>query len=173
MKKLVSLIMVCVLMFCCSMTTFAEETVPVLTLEANEYNSNGERHIKVKWTGSDGTYQVQIDDNEEFESPTTKKKSCRQTGTWSFVLDKEDDSTYYIRVKRGTSGTWSNVVIADMDEPIESESTPYFTFPTIPKVPDISNSIKVPDISISIKLPDINFDNYDFSNIEGWIWNEQ
>lgn len=157
MKKLISLIMACTLTLCCSLTTFAADNAPVLTLEKNQYNSNGERHIKVEWDGVTGTYQLQIDDDVNFESPISKTRTSRQGQYYNFVLSENVDATYYVRV-RLVNGEWSNIIVASMDELIEDENNPYLSTPTLPKIPDLFDSIKVPEI---------NFDNYDFSK---WFW---
>ena len=157
MKKFLCLLLT-VLMVGCTVTAHAADA-PVLTLEANEYNSNGERHIKVTWEGKSGTYQIQLDDDENFTDPIEKKRSSKQGAYWNFVLDENVDATYYIRV-RLVNGEWSNVVVASMEEPIETESTSYFNFPKFPAIPDISGSIEAPEIV---------FDKNMFAKIlEGW-----
>ena len=159
MKKILCLLLTVTLLMGCTATAHAADKTPVLTLEANEYNSNGERHIKVTWEGKSGTYQIQLDDDENFTDPIEKKRSSKQGAYWNFVLDENVDATYYIRV-RLINGEWSNVVVASMEEPIETESTPYFSVPKLPTIPDISDSIEVPEIV---------FDNW-FSNIlAGWV----
>ena len=80
MKKFLCLLLTVTLMMGCVVTAHAADT-PVLTLEANEYNSNGERHIKVSWEGNSGTYQIQLDDDENFTDPIEKKRSSKQ-GTY-------------------------------------------------------------------------------------------
>ena len=156
-KKLLSLMLVFVMVLACTMTVFAANDVPVLTLEKNQYNypynSDMERHIKVSWTkvyGS-GTYQVQIDDNMNFESPIIKRTANTY---WNFVFSENADLTYYLRVKK-MNGEWSNVVTAEPDNIIKSEVNPYFKVPTLPKIPDITNSIKItPKIIVpKIKIP--------------------
>ena len=141
----------------CTITAHAADAVPVLTLEANEYNSNGERHIKVTWEGKSGTYQIQLDDDENFTYPIEIKRSSKQGTYWNFVLDENVNATYYIRV-RLVNGEWSNVVVASMEEPIETESTPYFSVPKLPTIPEISGSVQAPTIKFEFsqfKFPTI------------------
>ena len=158
-KKLICIMVMATMILGSTLTAHAESKMPSLTLEANEYNSNGERHIKVSWEGTSGTYQIQLDDSADFESPIGKKRTSKQGRYYNFVLNENVDATYYIRV-RLANGEWSNVVVADMGEPIETESTPYFSVPKLPTIPDISDSIEVPEIV---------FDNW-FSNIlAGWV----
>ena len=160
MKKILCLLLTVTLLMGCTVTAHAADKTPVLTLEANEYNSNGERHIKVTWEGKSGTYQIQLDDDENFTDPIEKKRSSKQGTYWNFVLDENVNATYYIRV-RLVNGEWSNVVVASMEEPIETESTPYFSIPKLPTIPDISDSIEAPEIV---------FDKDWFSNIlAGWV----
>lgn len=141
-KKLLAVLLSLIMLLSCTMTAFASNDTPVLKLEANQYNSNGERHIKVSWEGNSGTYQLQLSDNVDFENATVKKRSSKQGQYYNFVLSENVDETYYIRVRRLTNGEWSNTVIADMEEnAIETESTPYFKIPEIPSIPDISQSI--------------------------------
>ena len=144
-KKLICIMVMATMILGSTLTAHAESKMPSLTLEANEYNSNGERHIKVSWEGTSGTYQIQLDDSANFESPIGKKRTSKQGRYYNFVLNENVDATYYIRV-RLANGEWSNVVVADMGEPIETESTSYFNFPKFPVIPDISGSIKAPEI---------------------------
>ena len=158
-KKLICIMVMATMILGSTLTAHAESKMPSLTLEANEYNSNGERHIKVSWEGTSGTYQIQLDDSADFESPIGKKRTSKQGRYYNFVLNENVDATYYIRV-RLANGEWSNVVVADMGEPIETESTSYFNFPKFPVIPDISGSIKAPEIV---------FDKNMFAKIlEGW-----
>lgn len=161
MKRIISILLAFTLLTGC--ITVHASTVPILKLEANEYNSNGERHIKVSWEGTSGTYQIQLDDDVNFESPIEKKRSSKQGTYWNFVLSENVDATYYIRV-RLSNGEWSNTVVADIDEQNETEDTPYFSIPELPKVPDISGSITVPDIDWS-KYIKIDISNIDWSKV--------
>lgn len=151
MKKTICLLLTITMLIGCSLYTQAESNSPILTLEKNQYNSNGERHIKISWEdASSGTYQLQIDEDVNFGSPVNKKRSSRQGKYYNFVLAENVDDTYYIRVC-SSNGEWSNVVIADISEPIESENKPYFTIPKIPQIPtiDVSN-IQFPTLKIDI-----------------------
>lgn len=156
-KKLLSLILVFAMMLTCTTTAFAANDVPVLTLEKNQYNypynSDMERHIKVSWTKNygSGTYQIQLDDNANFESPVIKRTSNTY---WNFVFSENADLRYYLRVKK-MNGEWSNVVVAEPDNVIESKANSYIKVPTLPKIPDITNSIKItPKITVpKIKIP--------------------
>ena len=76
---------------------------------------------------------------------------------WNFVISENVEATYYIRV-RLVNGEWSNVVVASMEEPIETESTPYFSVPKLPTIPDISGSVQAPTIKFDFskfKFPTI------------------
>lgn len=117
-----------------------------LQLESNEHNSNGERHIKVTWSGISGSAIVQLSDNEQFLNAIEKKRTSKQGTYYNFVLKENVDATYYIRV-RSVNGGWSNVVVASAESKIESESTPYIPTPDIPKIPEIK---------------------FDFSNLNFW-----
>lgn len=152
MKKIICLLLMVTMVIGSSLTAHAESNTPSLTLDANEYNSNGERHIKVSWEGTSGTYQIQLDDDINFGSPIEKNRASKQEQYWNFVLSENVDATYYVRV-RLVNGEWSNVIVASMDYPIESESDPYFTIPKLPTIPDISGGFKIPSI---------DFGNYDF-----------
>lgn len=157
MKKFMMTLLAIIMVLNCTITAHAADAVPVLTLEANEYNSNGERHIKVTWEGKSGTYQIQLADNENFDNPTVKTRSRKQGMYWNFVISENVEATYYIRV-RLVNGEWSNVVVASMEEPIETESTPYFSVPKLPTIPDISGSVQAPTIKFDFsqfKFPTI------------------
>lgn len=138
MKKLMCLLLVLTMLFGLSTTALAANDIPVLTLEKNEYNSNGERHIKVSWTGKSGTSQIQIDDDMNFGSPTIKNTKNKY---WNFVLKDNVDATYYVRVRIG-SGNWSEVIVAEgkeVETPIKGNS--YFETPKI-TIPNITNSVR-------------------------------
>lgn len=126
-----------------------------LQLETNEYNSNGERHIKVTWSGISGSAIVQLSDNEQFLNAIEKKRTRTQGTYYNFVLKENVDTTYYIRV-RSVNGGWSNVVVASAENKIESENTPYIPTPDIPEVPDVSGSVQIPDVK------------FDFSKLNFW-----
>lgn len=149
-KKLFFLTLVFTLLFCGAITVFADNK-PVLSLEANQYNSNGERHIKVTWEGPKGSYELQIADNDDFKNAIIKKRSVNQGAFYNFVLDENVDATYYIRVRQ-LNKEWSNVVVADINKPIETEGKPYFTIP---------NAVKIPNIK-TIKVPLLNLRNHPF-----------
>lgn len=150
MKKLVSLLLVLTMVLGLSMTALASDNTFALTLEKNEYNSNGERHIKAAWTGKSGTYQIQLDDDKDFKSPISKKTKNK---FWNFVLKENVDATYYIRVRLG-NGAWSDVVVASMDAIEESKGNAYFSVPALPSIPNISGGVKLPQLKISgIKVP--------------------
>lgn len=71
---------------------------PELVLTKNEFNSNGERHIKISWKHISGAdeYRIYIADNPYFKNYTMEKK-LPKTGTyWNFVL--KDNSDYYIHI---------------------------------------------------------------------------
>ena len=146
MKKLVSILLVLTMVLGLSTTALASNNIPILTLEKNEYNSNGERHIKVSWECKSGTYQIQLDDDEDFRSPTIKKTKNKY---WNFVLKENVDATYYIRVRLG-NGAWSEVLVADGKDNIEGSSgNAYFDTPTLPSIPNISGGVKLPKLKIS------------------------
>lgn len=147
-KKMIGFFMVCMLVFSCSMMSLAAGNVPVLTLEKNEYNSNGERYIKLSWEGTSGTYQLQLDDDENFKSPITKKRTSGQGKYYNFVLSENDDATYYARV-RLANGNWSNIIVAEMEEIGESESNAYLQIPNLPSIPNITGSLTFPSFSFS------------------------
>lgn len=152
MKKLISILLILTMLFGLSTTALAANNTLVLTLVKNEYNSNGERHIKVSWEGKSGTYQIQLDDDEDFGSPIIKKTKNKY---WNFVLKENVDATYYIRVRLG-NGTWSEIIVANMDKIEESTGNAYFDTPTLPSIPNISGSVKLPKLNINlsgIKVP--------------------
>lgn len=126
-----------------------------LELESNEHNSNGERHIKVTWSGISGSAIVQLADNEQFENAIEKKRTRKQGTYYNFVLKENVDATYYIRV-RSVNGEWSNVVVASLKNKIESESTPYIPTPELPEIPDVSGNVQVPEFK------------FDFSGLNFW-----
>lgn len=150
MKKLISILLTLTMLCGLSMTALAANNTPILTLVNNEYNSNGERHIKVSWEGKSGTYQIQLDDDEDFGSPTIKKTKNKY---WNFVLKENVDATYYIRVRLG-NGAWSEVLVASMDEIEGSTGNAYFDTHTLPSIPNISGVVKLPKLKIGgIKVP--------------------
>ena len=146
-KGFMSLLMVCVLALSCTVMSFAASNVPTLTLVNNEHNSNGERYIKVSWEGSSGTYQVQLDEDKNFRSPITKKRTSTQGKNYNFVLDDNVDATYYARV-RLSNGQWSNVVVAEMENTSTSAGNAYFSTPSVPTLPNISGNITLSKIKI-------------------------
>ena len=131
MKKTMGILLALALVFSCAFTTCAAGNA--LTLEKNQYNSNGERHIKVAWT-TKGMCELQLDDNANFESPIVKKTSRKY---YNFVLSENVDATYYVRVK-ALNGDWSNVVTADIEKPIESEKKPYIAIQNVPSIPKLT-----------------------------------
>lgn len=131
-----------------SLTVMASDNIPVLTLKENEYNSNDERHIKIGWEGNKGTYEIQIDDDSDFNSTITKQRNTKQGFFYNFVLNENQDATYYIRV-RVKNGDWSNVVTASIKEIIESETPSYIPPIKFPVIPNISSSIKIPNIKFN------------------------
>lgn len=153
-QKILATLLTLAIVFSCTTTVLASSSTknntPILTLETNQYNSNGERHIKVTWTGDSGTYQIQIDDDSDFESPTTKKRPSKQGMYWNFVLNENVDATYYVRVRKN-GGEWSNVVVAETDKLIEDEKE----YPSYSFIPDLSKI----DFSYILK-------NFDWSKIE-------
>ena len=90
MKKVIAILLTLIMTIGCTTTVFASNTSPVLTLEKNQYNENGERHIKVSWEGSSKSCVLEIDDNEYFNSPETKTRSLynvtRNGKCYNFVL---------------------------------------------------------------------------------------
>lgn len=148
---------------CILLATFimVENIAPVraagvtLELESNEYNSSGERHIKVTWSGGNGTTIIQLSDNEQFENAIEKKRTRKQGTYYNFVLKENVDATYYIRA-RSVNGEWSNVVVAGMENKIEIESAPYIPTPELPEIPDVSGSVQIPEIK------------FDFSGLNFW-----
>lgn len=142
-KKLICLFVVLVLVFCSSVTAFAADNAPVLTLDKNQYNENGERHIKITWEGASKAYIIELDDNKYFSSPITKNREVyhiRKNGKfYNFVLSENVDATYYIRVRTVDNMLWSNVVIADIENnKNESENKPYFNIPKLPDIPKLN-----------------------------------
>lgn len=159
MKKITTLLLALLMAFTITMPVSAA-SAPVLTLDKNQYNENDERHIKIKWEGPSKSYVIEIDDNEDFTSPTMKVRSVyhiRKNGKfYNFVLSENVDATYYIRIRTIDSNEWSNVVIADIEEnKIESKPTAYLPMVDMPEIPDISGSIKIPKIKID--LSHLNF----------------
>ena len=71
---------------------------PELVLTKNEFNSNGERHIKINWKHISGAdeYRIYIADNPYFKDSTMKKKLPKMGTYWNFVL--KDNVDYYIRI---------------------------------------------------------------------------
>ena len=71
---------------------------PDVELVKNEFNSNGERHIKIKWNSISGAdeYRIYISDNDKFNNATMKKKLPKMGTYWNFVL--KDNVDYYIVV---------------------------------------------------------------------------
>lgn len=71
---------------------------PELVLTKNEFNSNGERHIKINWKHISGAdeYRIYIADNPYFKDATMKKKLPKMGTYWNFVL--KDNVDYYIRI---------------------------------------------------------------------------
>lgn len=71
---------------------------PELVLTKNEFNSNGERHIKINWKHISGAdeYRIYIADNPYFKDATMKKKLPKMGTYWNFVL--KDNVDYYIHI---------------------------------------------------------------------------
>lgn len=71
---------------------------PELVLTKNEFNSNGERHIKISWKHISGAdeYRIYIADNPYFKDATLKKKLPKMGTYWNFVL--KDNVDYYIHI---------------------------------------------------------------------------
>lgn len=141
MKKLIAILLTLIMTIGCGTTVFAaDNTAPVLTLEANRYNENGERHIKVSWEGSSKSCILEIDDNEDFSSPETKTRTLynitRNGKCYNFVLSENVDDTYYIRVRYSNSEEWSNVVVAEIDNSTEDEKP---NLPSYSFFPNLSN----------------------------------
>ena len=148
MKKTIAILLTLIMVIGCSTTVFAASNSPILTLEKNQYNDNGERHIKVSWEGLSKSCILEIDDNEDFTSPETKTRSLynvtRNGKCYNFVLSENVDDTYYIRVRYSNSEEWSNVVIAEIDNKIEDEpNLPSYSFvPNLSGI-DFSNLINI------------------------------
>ena len=141
MKKILAILLSSITLICCTTTAFAANSVsPILTLEANRYNENGERHIKVSWEGLSKSCVLEIDDNEDFSSPETKTRTLynvtRNGKCYNFVLSENVDDTYYVRVRYSNSEEWSNVVIAEIDNSTEDEKP---NLPSYSFFPDLSN----------------------------------
>lgn len=141
MKKILAILLSLIMAIGCTTTAFAANNVsPILTLEANRYNENGERHIKVSWEGSSKSCVLEIDDNEDFSSPETKTRTLynvtRNGKCYNFVLSDNVDDTYYIRVRYSNSEEWSNVVVAKIDNSTEDEKP---NLPSYSFFPDLSN----------------------------------
>jgi hypothetical protein len=70
-------------------------------LQKNEYNSNGERHLKITWKAVNGAdaYQIEIADNPYFKNSETKRRVPRQGNYYNFVIDENVDATFYIRIR--------------------------------------------------------------------------
>lgn len=162
MKKILAVLLSSIMLICCTTTAFAANSVsPILTLETNRYNENGERHIKVSWEGLSKSCVLEIDDNEDFSSPETKTRTLynvtRNGKCYNFVLSENVDDTYYVRVRYSNSEEWSNVVIAEIDNSIEDEKPnlpSYSFFPDLSKI-DWSKIINI-DWS-KIQFPKITF----------------
>ena len=71
---------------------------PDVELVKNEFNSNGERHINIRWDSISGAdeYRIYISDNDKFDNATMKKKLPKVGTYWNFVL--KDNVDYYIVV---------------------------------------------------------------------------
>lgn len=71
---------------------------PDVELVKNEFNSNGERHIKIRWNNICGAdeYKIYISDNDKFDNATIKKRLPKMGTYWNFVL--KDNVDYYIVV---------------------------------------------------------------------------
>lgn len=136
MKKIVAILLTLIMVIGCSATAFAANA-PTLTLEQSQYNSNGERHIKVSWTGDSKACTLEIDDNAEFVSPEVKTRSLynisRNGKCYNFVLSENVDATYYIRIRYSNSEEWSNVVVAEINE-VEIEDKEYPSFSFLPNI---------------------------------------
>ena len=102
-KKLICIMVMATMILGSTLTAHAESKMPSLTLEANEYNSNGERHIKVSWEGTSGTYQIQLDDSADFESPIGKKAD-KQAGTVLQFCSERKCRCHLLH--SGTSSEW-------------------------------------------------------------------
>lgn len=127
-KKIICLLLVVVLAFGCSTTSFAAEQQCIggfqkeisaymktatsmienmrksteATLEKNNIHTDY-RHIKVTWekVSDVSRYDIQISDNLMFKDAETKHRYPR-TGFgnyWNFSLTNDIESTYYIRVR--------------------------------------------------------------------------
>lgn len=161
MKKFLVIMIVAISLVTSACNVNAENTL-TLQLESNEYNSNGERHIKVTWQGSNGTTIIQLSDNEQFLNAIEKKRASKQGTYYNFVLKENVDATYYIRV-RSVDGEWSNVVVASTENKIESENTPYIPTPDIPEVPNVSENIQTPDIKFDLSKLKFDLSKIDWS----------
>lgn len=161
MKKFLVVMMIAIFLVTSACNVNAENTL-TLQLESNEYNSNGERHIKVTWQAGNGTTIIQLSDNEQFQDAIEKKRTSKQGAYYNFVLQENVDATYYIRV-RSVDGEWSNVVVADAENKIESESTPYIPTPELPEIPDVSENIQVPDVKFDLSKLKFDLSKIDWS----------
>lgn len=162
MKKILAILLSSIMLVCCTTTAFAANSVsPILTLEANRYNENGERHIKVSWEGSSKSCALEIDDDEDFSSPETKTRTLynitRNGKCYNFVLSDNVDDTYYIRVRYSNSEEWSNVVVAEIDNSTEDEKPNLPSYSFFPNLNNIDWS-KIINVDWSkIQFPKLTF----------------
>ena len=162
MKKILAILLSSIMLICCTTTAFAANNVsPILTLEANRYNENGERHIKVSWEGLSKSCVLEIDDNEDFSSPETKTRTLynvtRNGKCYNFVLSENVDDTYYVRVRYSNSEEWSNVVIAEIDNSTEDEKPNLPSYSFFPNLNNIDWS-KIINVDWSkIQFPEFTF----------------
>ena len=161
MKKLLALFLSLTMLFT-PITTLAatnnESKSTVLTLEANSITDVGNRHIKVTWEKVDEAtnYQLEIADNVNFENATSKLSKNRTY--WNFAdVPGDTDGTYFVRVRprflnesetgdKYVYGQWSNVVVAEYNEPepIEPEVLENVNwFSWIPKGIDWDKLLKI------------------------------
>ncbi len=125
-KKIICLLLVVVLAFGCSTTSFAAEQQCIggfqkeitsymktaasmienmrksteVTLEKNNIHTDY-RHIKITWEKvSEATqYEIQIADNPMFRDVQSSKRLSKQGLYWNFSIKENIDATYYIRVR--------------------------------------------------------------------------
>lgn len=125
-KKIICLLLVVVLAFGCSTTSFAAEQQCAgsfkkeitsymktatsmfgnmrksteVTLEKNNIHADY-RHIKITWekVSEAAQYEIQIADNPMFRDVQSSKRLSKQGLYWNFSIKENIDATYYIRVR--------------------------------------------------------------------------
>lgn len=125
-KKIICLLLVVVLVFGCSTTSFAAEQQCIggfrkeiatytktatsiienmrksteVALQKNNIHSDY-RYIKITWekVSEAAQYEIQIADNPMFKDADSSKRLSKQGLYWNFSIKENIDATYYIRVR--------------------------------------------------------------------------